>query len=202
MVYTWRNPISIVFLIILAMMNAFLQASIFWKLGSDKFSLDKDRDVEIVGNLLGLSFLACQDQFINMLFGQILQIPQYNPIFQREFANRMYTVHSYYLAVCCQSLTCVWFYPVLVTLITFYCFDFEYSAPSNMFTYMGSMTLVALAGSFWGLSVGTMTSDMNVAILIVNLFSIIFNFGAGCLANTGANANFVITFLSWISPMH
>ena len=81
MVYTWRNPISIGFLVVLAVLNAFLQASMFWKLGSDKFSLDRDRDVEIVTNLLGLSFLACQDQFTNMLIGQVLHIPQYNPIF-------------------------------------------------------------------------------------------------------------------------
>ncbi len=81
MVYTWRNPISLVFLVFLAIFQAFLQASIFWKLGADKFSLDKEANVEITSNLVGLSFLVAQDQFINMVFGQILQIPQYNPIF-------------------------------------------------------------------------------------------------------------------------
>ena len=41
-----------------------------------------------------------------------------------------------------------------------------------------------------------------MAILIANLAIIMFNFGAGCFANIGGDANFTITFLSWISPMH
>lgn len=84
MIYTWRNPISILFLVFLAFFQAFLQASIFWKLGEDTISLrpkDQDKNVEIVGNMIGLSFLVASDQLINMVFGQVMQIPQYNPIF-------------------------------------------------------------------------------------------------------------------------
>ncbi len=71
-----------------------------------------------------------------------------------------------------------------------------------MMTYMASLFCIAMCGSFFGIAMGTVTDDQNVAILIVNLFVTLFNFGAGCLSNTGANANPVIKFLSWVSPMH
>ena len=71
-----------------------------------------------------------------------------------------------------------------------------------MLTYMAALGMMGFCGAYFGLSVGTMTSDQNVAILIGNLFVTLFNFGAGCFANTGSDANPVIKFLSWISPMH
>ena len=114
----------------------------------------------------------------------------------------MYSVHAYYSAVVCQSLSLVWFYPIIVTLGSFYCYSFEYSDPSDLMNYMGALILICLSGSLFGLSVGTITSDENVAILLGNLIVILFNFGAGCLSNTGDNANPVIKFLSWVSPMH
>ena len=81
MLYSWRNPISIVFLWFLACFQAFLQSSIFWKVGAEKFSFDRSHDIEVIQNLLGLSFLVCQDQFVTCTFGAIMQIPQVNPVF-------------------------------------------------------------------------------------------------------------------------
>jgi len=40
MIYTVRNPISIVFLIFLAFFQAFLQASIYHGMGSQEFTTD------------------------------------------------------------------------------------------------------------------------------------------------------------------
>ena len=114
----------------------------------------------------------------------------------------MYTVHSYYFAVMCQSLTISWIYPTIVTLLSFYCFGFEYHSFTDMLTYLLALFLSALAGSFFGLSTGSMTSNEQVAILIGNLAITLFNFGAGCLANTGDGMNPVIQFLVWVSPMH
>ena len=34
------------------------------------------------------------------------------------------------------------------------------------------------------------------------MFVILFSFGAGLYANTGAGANIAVRFLSWISPFH
>ena len=96
----------------------------------------------------------------------------------------------------------MWIYPVLLSMVSFYCFQFEARAFTDLLTYMAALTAIAFSGSFFGLSVGTITDDQNTAILIGNMCNMCFNFGAGCFANTGADANPVIKFLSWISPMH
>ena len=114
----------------------------------------------------------------------------------------MYSVHSYYWAVLCQVLSALWIYPVLLTLISFYCFEFEYRAITDLLMYMAALLCITLTGAFMGLSMGCFTDDQNVAILLANLVITLANFGAGCLANTGSGANPVIKFLSWISPMH
>lgn len=65
MIYTWRNPVSIVFLIFLGGFTAFLNAAIFWKLGEDKYIYhippklsDLKHNTEIVSNMVGLAFLV------------------------------------------------------------------------------------------------------------------------------------------------
>lgn len=93
-------------------------------------------------------------------------------------------------------------YPCLLTLFSFYFFDLEYHGLVDMLTYMAALSLIALTGSFFGLFVGSFTDNDMVAILIGNLCVMLFNFGAGCFANTGEGANPVIKFLSWISPIH
>ena len=114
----------------------------------------------------------------------------------------MYTVHAYYLAVVCQALSVVLIYPCCVTLFSFYFFDLEYHSAADLFTYMASLLCIALTGSFTGLAIGTLTDQETVGILIGNLVVMLFNFGAGCFANTGDGANPVIKFLSWVSPIH
>ena len=89
--------------------------------------MDLKHNFEIYGNLIGLAFLVVSDQFINSCFGQILQIPQFNPIFKREHANNMYTVHAFYISLICQILTFAWIYPAVLTGCSFYAFGLEYS---------------------------------------------------------------------------
>ena len=71
-----------------------------------------------------------------------------------------------------------------------------------MLLYMIALLGISLAGAFMGICMGCFTNDQNVAILQANLFITLANFGAGCFANIGTEANPVIKFLSWISPMH
>ena len=152
--------------------------------------------------MTGMAFLAGSDQFINMCFTQIMLIPEYYPIFAREYANHMYTIHSYYFAVIAQVLTYVWLYPVLLSLTSFYCFGFVDHAASDLFTYMATLYCIALCGAMFGVTTGTMTSNGIVALLIGNFAIIIFMFGSGCIANTGEGMNPIVQVITWVSPMH
>ena len=88
-----------------------------------------------------------------------MQIPQENPIFQREVSNHMYSVHAYFWSKVAQGVTAVWFYPVIITICSFYCFGLEADSFTDMLTYMAALTAICYAGAFLGLMVSTMSDD-------------------------------------------
>ena len=88
-----------------------------------------------------------------------MQIPQLNPVFQREHSSNMYSVHAYYTAIMCQTFCVIWFYPIMVSVLSFYCFDFEYKEAEDLLTYMGGALFIALSGIYFGIFVGTLTND-------------------------------------------
>jgi len=60
--FTWRNPISVIFLIFIACWQGMLQASIFYHLGTFEFSIfDRAEDMVHAKNYIGLIFLAVTD---------------------------------------------------------------------------------------------------------------------------------------------
>ena len=136
------------------------------------------------------------------MFTQLMAIPIENPVFKREISNHMYTAHSYFWSKVAICSTIMWIYPVIVTLVSFYCFQWEASSFSDFLIYMMSLFGICFCGAFLGLMCGTFTSSLIVAILFGNLTITLLNFGAGCMSNTGETANPIIKFVSWISPMH
>ena len=104
----------------------------------------------------------------------------------------MYSVHAYYLSMVSQILSFGWMYPAIITICTFYCYGFEYDSAADLFTYMAILLLLYLGGIFFGLFCGTLTDNEAAAILIGNMSIMLFNFGAGCLANTGGDMNPII----------
>lgn len=73
-----RNPISIHFLVFLAIYNAFLWGSIYYHTADQpltKNPLQFQANEAVVTNILGLTFLTQLDMFINMAMGQVISIP-------------------------------------------------------------------------------------------------------------------------------
>ena len=69
MLYAIRTPISVVSFAFMAVFQGILQGSIFHGVGAEKFIIDKDTDIQIVSNMIGLAFLATSDQFLTPAFG-------------------------------------------------------------------------------------------------------------------------------------
>ena len=63
------------------------------------------------------------------------------------------------------------------------------------------LSLTALAGVLIGLFIGAFCDEKKSAVIVLQVCLIILNAGAGFLVNTGEGANFIIKFLSWISPV-
>ena len=128
-----------------------------------------------------------QDQFINMSFAQVLQIPLARPIFNREIANKMYSSSAYYLASVTASVVTFFLYPIITSVVSFYFFGFEEHSFADLVAWTSIMSLIAFAGSFWGFMIGAF-SENEVTAAQINLFWIFtFSFGGGFYANTGIN---------------
>ena len=47
----------------------------------------------------------------------------------------------------------------MVTLFSFYCFDFEHKEAEDLMTYMGGAIAIALSGIYFGIFIGCTTND-------------------------------------------
>jgi hypothetical protein len=158
-------------------------------------------NVQITGNFLGLAFLVCSDQFISMSFGQVLQIPIALPIFTREVSNHMYSSTAYYLSTTVASILTFLFYPVVVSIVSFWMFGLDDSSFVALLWWTAILTMTAASGFSFGLMLGTFISNENAAIQTNLLFAMLFSFGGGMYANTGDGANPLIKAISYISPV-
>ena len=150
---------------------------------------------------MGLSFLVASDQFITCSFAQVLQIPIVRPIMIRELSNRMYGVNAYYLSMVTTTVTLFITYPIVVTLTSFWFFEFDEHGFGAMMDFMLIMILTAFAGGFWGFTFGSLMKNEVSATQLNMLFLIMFSFGGGFYANTGSGQNIAVRLISYISPM-
>ena len=86
----------------------------------------------------------------------------------------------------------VWFYPVVVALVSFYFLDLADSSFISMIYYVLSLSSVCYIGCYFGLTFGIFCRDPIMAQNTLNGVITILNFGAGALANTGPGANPII----------
>ena len=142
-----------------------LQAEIFNHVGNPNFSIiDTHFNRKITVNFLGLAFLAGLDQFVNMSFAQVIQIPVARPIFSREITNRMYSTSAYYLATVAASLFTFLLYPIVTSLVSFFFFDLEQHSFTDLMIWTTILILMAFAGSFWGFMIGAFTKNLVLAV--------------------------------------
>ena len=165
MTHISRDPVVLFAISIMGAIQAVLQGSIFWKIGTNQYKLDDPLyNVHITGNFLGLAFLVCSDQFISMSFGQVLQIPIALPIFTREVSNHMYSSTAYYLSTTVASILSFLFYPIVVSIVSFWMFGLDDSSFVSFLNWTAILTMTAAAGFSFGLMLGTFISNEIAAI--------------------------------------
>ena len=113
----------------------------------------------------------------------------------------MYSPTAYYLAQCLTAVLLIWFYPIVVAIVSFYFLQLADSTFLAMIYYAFALSFVCYVGCFFGLTFGIFCRDPIMAQQLLNAAITILNFGAGALANTGQGANPIIRFISWISPV-
>ena len=140
-------------------MNSLLWLSIYWNVDAPAFTFNRENDEILVKNLAGFSYLMVIDQVVNMLIGQVIQVPQTYPIFKREISNNMYGASSYYFARTVISIMTFFFYPFLLTL----CMIWFIGLPVLNFTVFVSwcldLLLICLVASSIGMTIGCIVPE-------------------------------------------
>lgn len=66
----------------------------------------------------------------------------------------MYSISAYYLAALTMAFVLVWFYPVLVGVITFYWLQMPSESILSLLNYMAILGVTCLGGSYFGFMLG------------------------------------------------
>lgn len=93
------------------------------------------------------------------------------------------------------------FYPFVVGFGTFWFIDPFNQTNENLFKWIGVLFITAAIGSSYGFMVGCLFDNDQVGIIWMLYTVIVFDMGAGIFTNL-RDANFVVKFLSYISPLN
>lgn len=113
-------------------------------------------------------------------------MPQTYPIFKREVSNNMYGPSAYYFARVLISIMTFFFYPFLLTLCMIWFIGLPVLTFFVFVSWCLDLLLILLVASSIGMTIGCIVPESSQAILMANLVVIMFNLGAGLLANTNS----------------
>ena len=97
----------------------------------------------------------------------------------------MYSPTAYYMAASLSAVLLIWFYPIVVGLVSFFFFNFADHSFLALIYWCLALSSVCYAGCFFGFTFGLFCRDPIMAQNSLNGVITILNFGAGALANTG-----------------
>jgi hypothetical protein len=135
-----------------------------------------------------------------MMTSQVLAIPLNFDLISREFSNKMFGPSAYFWAHYFSGILSYMQYPVIYSVCAFWFFTFPDSSLENFMTFVGTNCLIAHCGIAFGFAMGTIMSNIQSVSIVVTFFMLLFGMGGGLLASIGPNTNFIIRFLSWVSP--
>ena len=98
--------------------------------------MNKDQTMKTMTNWIGFAAYLNQDCFASSFFSNIVSLPVYAPVFRREHASGLYSVHMYYFGNWLSKLMTVGFYPVMLISIIFYSLDLVDSSTDNYLAFL------------------------------------------------------------------
>lgn len=129
-----RIPIGFLAVIIMAVINSFMIASVFGGVGSmyikapvPRWSKDYDKNdpeftaynQRVASNWIGAINFMATDAFIGMSMAMVMQIPQMQAVYARERANKMYSVATNFLVVWASGIIIFSPYPIISGVLSY-----------------------------------------------------------------------------------
>lgn len=154
--YTVRNPYSILAVFLMAMFNSLLVATVFYQSGAQRlilYPVNEDTMAQnnaIQQNWVGVVFYTTRDMFITLSMCQVMQTDNFFRVYVREQSNKMYWPTAYFISGFTISTFTLMFYPVLVGFTSFWFLDFNDSSIENLVEYIVILSITAFNGCAFG----------------------------------------------------
>ena len=132
-----RSPLAIIGLMGLSFFTSSLIISIFGGLGEAEVDfMDRVKTRRTFTDWIGFTSYLTTDMFAASLFSNIISLPEFVPVFKREFASGLYSVHMYYFGNFLCKMFCLGFYPCMIISIVFYPLKLVDSSDENLLRFM------------------------------------------------------------------
>ena len=187
-----RNPAMLRMRIGFTFVISFFVSSVFWKLKPDKF--------EGIYGRIGFFLFVVINIFMTQVMGTILSFPVERSVFIREYSTRMYSIGSYYVSKnLIETPFLVFFTAILVTIIYFTA-GLRKDGAEHFFIYFAITIIHALSAQSLGYVLGTLFSDIGVALQTVNILVMPFVLFAGTLISERTMPDW-LGWIRYISPL-
>jgi hypothetical protein len=113
----------------------------------------------------------------------------------------MYTPSAYFCARIATMLIAIIWYPLVLTSVSVWFYDLPYMTVKGFCEWWGILTIICLCGSAFGMMIGALVPKSVPAQLTITLFIVVFDLGAGFLANS-SDSTWLVNFICLISPMN
>ena len=132
-----RSPKAILGLLGLSTFTSFLIISIFGGIGESEIDFsDRTKTQKTFKNWIGFASYITNDMFAASLFSNIISIPEFAPVFKRELASGLYSVHMYYFGNWVCKMMTLGFYPAMLISIFFYPLKLVDSSEENLLEFL------------------------------------------------------------------
>lgn len=125
--------------------------------------------------------------------------PVEREIFLKEYDSGLYQIFPYYMSKLLIDLPLTAFFPMLFTSIVYYIVNLSNPA-ANFFLFMLGTVLLSWLATLFGIFIGTLVSDVNVAIEIAPMIFVPIILFSGYTTNT-ENIKAFLKWIEYISPV-
>jgi ABC-type multidrug transport system ATPase subunit len=186
-----RSPQSTIIRLLTTVVVMVLGMALYWRQGSYGH--------EDMQGRIGTQFFIVTFAFLQSMQNIVLIFPEERAVFLREQASSLYSISAYFVGKVLAELPLNLFTPLLGFLICFWSWDMNSVHRYNFWLNLLAMELMYLAGTGYGLVLGSIVSDRSVMIALLPVVTMPMLLLSGFFVDIGTGKH-IMWLLQFISP--
>ncbi|OMJ90764.1 hypothetical protein SteCoe_6843 [Stentor coeruleus] len=172
-----RQPMFSVIKIGQAIVMSTLVALIFNNLGHDRKSIQ---------SIAGALFFNSMDFITTPAQAQVLTFPLERPVFLTEYKEELYGIFPYFMTKVICEIPFQIIFTIIYSLIMYFAVPYNTHDASKFFIFFGISLLSQISGNAFGYLVGSLTSSIQLALVIAPALMITSIIFGGFFSNTNS----------------